>query len=297
MANRVILYDQTYDSETKKENRTQFNPVTDIESVFHSAKQVSNGSEPVGNNIFTANQESLLTVLSRINTWLYKLKALNNYEVALDKNARDNDLALQKTVNTQISQINEEISVDKTSIDLLQQKVQYLDDIIIDMAYNMDCIKYSNVNISSTSTSFYTWYKHESSLADSGSNYYAHDDKLLLLGIKVSVYDYKYYLFKIGIMNATLENLGPVPELLTTKNSSDITIHSKDSVDYAALPSDAYANVIDFNDEDLIIYFVPSINGDTLVNIDFRVATLSDSIGGVYARIIQGIPKQSSPKK
>ena len=140
MANRVILYDQTYDSETKKENRTQFNPVTDIESVFHSAKQVSNGSEPVGNNIFTANQESLLTVLSRINTWLYKLKALNNYEVARDKNARDNDLALQKTVNTQISQINEEISGDKTSIDLLQQKVQYLDDIIIDMAYNMDCI-------------------------------------------------------------------------------------------------------------------------------------------------------------
>lgn len=296
MANRVILYDQTYDSETKKENRTQFNPVTDIESVFHSAKQVSNGSEPVGNNIFTANQESLLTVLSRINTWLYKLKALNNYEVALDKNARDNDLALQKTVNKQISQINEEISGDKTNIDNLKKVTNYLDDIIIDMAYNMECIKYYNINVSNSSTSFYTWYKHESSLADSGSNYYAHDDKLLLLGIKVSVDDYKYYLFKIGIMNATLQNLGPVPELLTTKNSSDITIHSDDSVDYP-LPSDAYANVIDFKDEDLIIYFVPNINGDTLVNIDFRVVTLSDSIVGVYARIIQGIPKQSSPKK
>lgn len=291
MAKRVVLYEETENS------TTQFNPVTDIGSVFHGPDQTGDGSKPEGNSIFTNNQETLLTVLSRINSWLYKLRALNDYAVTPNTGAGDKDLALQKTVNQQMSEVRNEIvnvrndvAGNGTDISSLQKQVKYLDDIIIDMAYHMDCIADGNPSLSSSGSIFYTWYKSQSSLANAGSNYYAHDDKLLLLGIKVAVYDYKFYLFKIGIGNATLENTGPVPELLTTKNSSDIKINDKDTV---GLPSAAYRNVIDFNDGDLFIYF----EGDGLVSIQFKVKTISDSIVGVYTRIIQGIPKQSSPCK
>lgn len=112
MAKRVILYEETYDS------NTQFNPVTDIESVFHGANQGTDGAQPVGNSIFTNNQETLLTLLSRINSWLYKLKALNDYEVALTTNAAGNkDLALQTNVNKQMSNVRDEISNVQTKAD------------------------------------------------------------------------------------------------------------------------------------------------------------------------------------
>lgn len=298
MAKRVILYEET------KNSNTQFNPVTDIESVFHASNQTGDGSEPVENSIFTKKQETLLTLLSRINSWLYKLRALNNYEVAKSTTeAEDNDLALQKTVNRQINELRDEVGNvrndvlgNETDISSLQQKTNYLDDIIIDMAYKMDCITDLNVVLSSSGSTFYTWYKEQSSLADA-SNYYEHDDKLLLLGIKVGTFDYKFYLFKIAIGNAGLATQGPIPTLLTAKDSSYIKIQDKELVDYP-LPSNAYSNVINFDDDKLYIYFEASRDGlGELVSIFFKALRLSDSIGGVYARIIQGIPKQSSPKK
>lgn len=295
MAKRVVLYEETENS------TTQFNPVTDIGSVFHGPDQTGDGSNPEGNSIFTNKQETLLTVLSRINSWLYKLRALNDYKVASNTVVGDKDLALQKTVNRQISELREEVanvrndvSGNETDIGSLQQKTNYLDDIIIDMAYHMDCITDANVLVKEDGidTSFYTYYID--SLGDAGSTYIAHDDKLLLLGIKVAVDDYKFYLFEISIAVGNLSSSGPSAELLTTKNSSDIKIHHKDSVDTVVLPSDACDYVIDFNDGELIIYFL--YNGG--VSIMFKAATASySSIGGIYTRIIQGIPKQSSPKK
>ena len=292
MAKRVVLYEETESS------TTQFNPVTDIGSVFHGPDQTGDGSKPEGNSIFTNKQETLLTVLSRINSWLYKLRALNDYAVAPNTGAGDKDLALQKTVNQQMSEVRNEIvnvrndvAGNGTDISSLQQKTNYLDDIIIDMAYHMDCIQSSNALPNETGSLFYSYYID--SLAQVGSNYYAHDDKLLLLGIKVDVDDYKFYLFKIVISTVSLSSVGPLPELLTTKNSSDIKIYNRDLDDRHDLPSNAYRYVIDFNDGDLIIYF--ENNGG--VSISFKIVRKSDLIGGVYTRIIQGIPKQGSINK
>lgn len=132
MAKRVILYEETYDS------NTQFNPVTDIESVFHGSNQLGDNSQPVGHSIFTNNQESLSTLLSRINSWLYKLKALNDYEVALTTDAAGNkDLALQTKVNQQMSDVRDEIravqnkaDVNTTKANILEGRIQTYADFV-----------------------------------------------------------------------------------------------------------------------------------------------------------------------
>lgn len=293
MAERVILYEETYDSDTNITSRTQFNPVTDIKSVFHGRDQISDGSQPVGNSIFTNNQESLLTILSRINSWFNKLKGLNDYTVASSTTAGNKDLALQKTVNTQINNLNNQIIENKNAINELEKvaATAYLDDVIVDMAYNLDGIGVGPT--SSSSGIYYTWNR-----PSNFDGFYAADTILLLMGIKVGDDKFKYHFFKINIYQLGFDSLsGPDITLLTKKGSSNIRIFSDDG-EYL-VPDNCFDNIFIYENRDektrFVFYFEPVLDSGKIVKIHLRFLNQSwdDRTRKLYAKIIQGAPTQS----
>ena len=72
-----MLYEEGTNS-----SQEQLNPITDISSVYRPSDMKKTSTSSVNNSIFINGQDDLLNMLSRIDSWLYKLRNLNNYSVA-----------------------------------------------------------------------------------------------------------------------------------------------------------------------------------------------------------------------
>lgn len=106
MANRVVLY------EKESTTQEQVNPITDVSSVYKPtnvacSSVTTNASDP----LFSSNEQTdLLTILSRVNNWFGTLKNLRNYKpISSSSGAGNYDLALQRTVNTQIQSLSDNL--------------------------------------------------------------------------------------------------------------------------------------------------------------------------------------------
>ena len=188
MGKRIMLYEEGTNS-----SQEQLNPITDISSVYRPSDMKKTSASSVNNSIFINGQDDLLNMLSRIDSWLYKLRNLNNYSVAENFSAYGSmDLALEKNVSLRFATVTNQVTRILNDIDDLQDEISSSSGSSMDAKFYVDLLYNLPGTSDFSSGANGAFYSLQTSSGEFGE---LMDRKIIVLAPPNSGYDRYYYVF------------------------------------------------------------------------------------------------------